>query len=335
MNDIKQWAPIVIPTLNRYEHFRKCFESLEACVGADQTEIFIGLDYPPSEKYVEGWEKIDDFLTLKERNNGFKRLHVIRREHNYGIGPNGNWDSLEKEIVKTYNTFIASEDDNIFASNALLYFNRGLEKFRDDKRIIYICGYTHPYPFKTEGTTYYMHNTDMSAWGYATWSDRYVQMIDELRKDVPENFSIANFLKVRKRGYNRALQYLSLCIKQIHGFRRMTDNVMSVYAIVHDLYFVQPSKTLVRNIGWDGSGLACASRTKQKGVDIALRHMNQEIDNSNDFVYSGDPWKYCDYNNQIARQYSDGLMPYYQYLWSLVKFLAKSFLKYIWLIFHK
>lgn len=43
------YSPVIIPTLNRYEHFRECLESLEHCVDADKTTVYIGLDYPPSE----------------------------------------------------------------------------------------------------------------------------------------------------------------------------------------------------------------------------------------------------------------------------------------------
>ena len=46
--------PVIIYTLNRYEHFRRCVESLARNTHAEQTELVIGLDYPPSEKYVEG-----------------------------------------------------------------------------------------------------------------------------------------------------------------------------------------------------------------------------------------------------------------------------------------
>jgi len=81
-----------IPTLNRIEHFSRCLDSLEGCTGADKTDVFIGLDYPPTDEYVEGWKKICEYLKNKEKNNGFKSLTVVRRSYNYGItgaGSNG------------------------------------------------------------------------------------------------------------------------------------------------------------------------------------------------------------------------------------------------------
>lgn len=29
---------------------------------ADQTEVYVALDHHPSEKYVEGWKRIDSYL---------------------------------------------------------------------------------------------------------------------------------------------------------------------------------------------------------------------------------------------------------------------------------
>lgn len=38
-------------------------ESLSRCTHADKTELVVGLDYPPSEKYIEGWEKISNYVS--------------------------------------------------------------------------------------------------------------------------------------------------------------------------------------------------------------------------------------------------------------------------------
>ena len=43
----RNYAPVIIPTLSRFEHFKRCWESLENCTGADKTEVFVALDYPP------------------------------------------------------------------------------------------------------------------------------------------------------------------------------------------------------------------------------------------------------------------------------------------------
>ena len=52
-----KYAPVIIPTMNRYNHFYACLESLERCTGSEHTDVYVALDYPPSEKYVDGWKE--------------------------------------------------------------------------------------------------------------------------------------------------------------------------------------------------------------------------------------------------------------------------------------
>ena len=77
----KIYAPIKITTLYRYEHFKKCIESLSRCTGANQTELFIGLDYPAKEEHRSGYNQISNYVDTIQ---GFKEVHVFRRKVNYG-----------------------------------------------------------------------------------------------------------------------------------------------------------------------------------------------------------------------------------------------------------
>ena len=61
-NNIVTYAPVVIPTLCRFEHFKRCVDSLSRCIHANQTELIIGLDYPHKESHVESHSKILDYL---------------------------------------------------------------------------------------------------------------------------------------------------------------------------------------------------------------------------------------------------------------------------------
>jgi hypothetical protein len=53
---------VIIPTLNKYEHFKHCIELLDRCTWADKTDVYVGLDYLPVDKYFEGWRRIDEYL---------------------------------------------------------------------------------------------------------------------------------------------------------------------------------------------------------------------------------------------------------------------------------
>ena len=107
MKDNK-YAPVIIPTLNRFEHFKRCLESLEHCTGAEYTDVYVALDYPPSECYRVGWEMINSYLTEKESEHGFSHLFVIRRSSNYGIcKQDGNYELILKDLSKISDRYIS------------------------------------------------------------------------------------------------------------------------------------------------------------------------------------------------------------------------------------
>ena len=48
----KVYAPVCIPTCNRYNKLKKCIESLIANKEAKKTELYISVDYPPEERFL-------------------------------------------------------------------------------------------------------------------------------------------------------------------------------------------------------------------------------------------------------------------------------------------
>ena len=108
------YAPVIIPTLCRYKHFKECLESLSKCKWAEETEVFVGLDYPAKESHRPGYEKIKSYL--KEVGNmTFKKIHVFEREVNYGGGK--NYSSIDFEEITTNN--FSEEIDINFAKACL------------------------------------------------------------------------------------------------------------------------------------------------------------------------------------------------------------------------
>lgn len=323
---IREYAPVIIPTLNRYDHFKSCFESLEQCTGHNLTDVFVALDYPLSDKQKEGWALIDEYLTKKENSHPFKSLTVIRREKNYGVGClNSNASELLKYVSSFYQRYIFTEDDNIFSPNFLEYINKGLERYENDSSVYGIAGYSHPYHFKFDDNNHYKHNTDMAAWGYGCWTRKKEDFITFVSSGgFRKSLSVKNFLKVKRHGWNRLYEYLSFCHHK--GFLWMTDAVVTSYMIINDMYMISPSISKVRNIGWDGTGNS-GDVVKKHGEFVARRHMCQVIDEASNFEYHGDDTSFLDYNNRIAAKESDGYMSFAQFLYKLlndgIRFLFK------------
>ena len=123
----KLLAPVIIPTLNRYDHLKRCIESLERCTGVEYTKLYVGLDYPPSAKYEEGWKKVHQYLQYKCKNNKFNEIVILEKDTN--LGAVKNIEELETFISQKYGRFIFTEDDNEFSPNFLDFINQGLERY--------------------------------------------------------------------------------------------------------------------------------------------------------------------------------------------------------------
>ena len=251
--EVINFAPVVIPTLNRFEHFKRCLESLERCTGADKTDVYVGLDFPPSEKYVEGWKKIDAYLTEKEKKHGFKNLYVRRRDHNCGVGnPNSNFGLLNKEIEQKCDCVISSEDDNEFSPNFLEYLNKALEKYKEEPRVRIICAYSPPEFYGVTQDNIFC-SLDVPAYGVGRWFAKDKTATIKNYQDVDDLF---------KKSFFRLLSYfcvfptlVAMAIDMVNKKVNWGDVRRCVENMSNGTYAICPTVSLSRNWGCDGSGL--------------------------------------------------------------------------------
>lgn len=309
--EIKNYAPVIIPTLCRYTHFKRCLESLERCSGAKHTDIYIGLDYPPDEKYMKGWKEIDEYLKEKEKCNGFKNLNVRRRKSNCGVGhPGSNGSLLYEEVKSLYDRCIISEDDNEFAPSFLEYVNQGLSKYEKDDSVIDICGYA-PVEYTGDKNIYFAHYGNV--WGHGVWIKKkefmreqvnlqtYQQILSDYKKSLKLFFLFPFSLNIMLSNVIR---------NQYHG-----DGAILIYCQLFNKYSLFPSKSLVRNWGNDGSGV----HTK-----ITDRY-DREIDTTEKFELDNIPVKETKVirealNRQVTKHWYGNLAILLRYLiWRLTK----------------
>ncbi|WP_296114449.1 glycosyltransferase family 2 protein [uncultured Alistipes sp.] len=286
--EIKQYAPVIIPTLNRFDHFKRCLESLEKCTGAEHTDVYVALDYPPSEKYIDGWKKIGAYLVEKEKNNSFAKLCVTRRERNYGVGhENSNGAALIKEIKPLYEFYIFTEDDNEFSLCFLEYMNACFQRFIDDDRIVKICGYNFPMEFPSMYKNNFYISKRFCAWGNGSWikknkniEDNYYNL-DALRNIILDDTKYNKLKKVYPRGID--LIHSMLKLGKLHG-----DAIYEIYANLEDKYFVLPTISKVRNYGNDGTGV----HSLRMNIAVNDLYSKQLIDQSVVFDFTDDLFTY-------------------------------------------
>jgi len=268
---MNSFAPVVIPTLNRHIHFKRCVESLSRCTHADKTDLFISLDYPLYEKHWDGYKRIELYL-----NNikGFHTVNIIKRDEN--LGAMNNYLKSTSEIFEKYDRIIFTEDDNEFSPNFLDYINKGLQKFENDPLIYAICGYKYLVPIHKEYNFNFFFYRGFSAWGYGTWKNKSKELVlssDDLTRFIKQKNNVKELNKVSKRHYYNIIN--SILKKEI----RYGDFAVFINNIKFDQYCVFPCISKVRNFGHDGSGINC-------GTIGSKVFTNQIIDDNITFEYS-------------------------------------------------
>lgn len=272
------FAPVLIPTLNRHVHFKNCVDSLSRCTHADKTDLYIALDYPLYESHREGYEKIKEYLP---NIKGFKSINVIKRKENYGPGINSR--HARTHIFKKYDRLIFSEDDNEFSLNFLDYLNKGLNKFFDWHKVYAVCGYNYPIQMPASYRHNYYFHREFSAWGYGTWKHKFIrpEIHPETMKEMIMNKEIIKELKrLSGRHYYNILTAIRMNKTKKGDFAVFLNN------LIYDQYCVFPVVSKVRNHGHDGSGVHCGnlSTTPKKNV-----YVTQQIDLQKDFDFSKQP----------------------------------------------
>ena len=244
-----KYAPIYIPTLCRYEHFKECIESLARNSLAKETVVYVPLDYPLKEEHWDGYNKIKVYLT--KIDGYFAQLHVIERKENFGAVKNER--EAKKYIFNYYDRCILSEDDNVFAPNFLEYMNKGLEKYSDDSNAMAICGYTRPIDWIHSDNNHFRLGS-FSAWGFGIWRDKYEEFMRayNLKWFYSELFSKKKVFKVLRKSplcFNYIIEHLYTQEMDLFDCGFMT------YVLLCDKYSIYAMKSKVINKGFDGSGI--------------------------------------------------------------------------------
>ena len=289
-----KYAPVLITTLNRHEHLKNCIESLQNNTLANKTDIFISVDYPPSEKYVEGYKRICEYFH-STKIDGFNSVHVFFQEKN--LGPNDNYYFLENIIKTEYEFYIFSEDDNIFSKNFLEYMNFYLEKYKDDDSIYSVCGHSIPVKWNTKEEKIIINRSILSAYGYGKWIKKEEECnsftISELKRYMRNPYASWQLFKFSKKHFCDAINaargnhYLILNSQKELVYMDITR---SIYLTLKNKYVIMSTVSKVRNMGYDGSGVNCSTTKNKSSLYVTVDNFNfstQEIDMADRFDGSG------------------------------------------------
>jgi len=246
-------APIGMSVYTRIDHFRRCVEALKLNTLAGESDFYI---YSDAAGKQEDEQLVREVREYAHSISGFKSVTVTERETNYG-GIKNSWLAWNEVVGKGEGGMsIYLEDDILTAPGFLAFMNQALNFYRDDENITAVTGYSPNInvPADYEDDVFAL-TARGEGWGSGTF-DRTVEAASQ-RIDKQEFESLDRVVLDR---FGDDLLYMVEL--EARGELNAGDVRLSYYQATHNKYMVYPRKSLVQNIGLDGSGVHCGSSSK-------------------------------------------------------------------------
>lgn len=241
-------APILLFAYNRPRHLQRTVEALAQNPLAQDSELFVFADGARTEDDREDVDLVRSYIHTIE---GFKTVHRVERDRNYGLAAN-IIDGVTR-VVNEYGRVIVLEDDLVTAPGFLQFMNDALDTYADEPRV----GHIQAYDFTQNPRlpeTFLIKFT--GSWGWATWKRAWQHfnpdgqyLLDELRRrHLTHRFDFNG-----KYGFTRMLR------RQVEGKNNSWAIRWNASLFLQDILSLNVGRSLVQNEGFDGSGTHCGA----------------------------------------------------------------------------
>lgn len=259
-------APIVLFVYSRLDHVKRTVDSLLANTGVDKHDLIVFSDAAKSEIYESKVCEVREYL---KSISGFHSVSIHLRSKNFGLS-----QSIIQglsEVFSKHDRAIILEDDIVTSRHFLNYMNDSLGKYADDERVVSVHGYMYPVR-KELPEAFFLRGAD--CWGWATWRRGWSifnpdgkYLLDELlRKKLTREFDC-----------NGAYKYTQMLEDQISGKNDSWAIRWHASAFLANKLTLYPGRSLVHNIGNDGSGTHCDT-TNALDANLSLLPITLSID---------------------------------------------------------
>ena len=241
---MQTFAPIALFVYNRPEHTARTLKFLQQNELAAESRLFVFSDGFKSEADEKNVLEVRELL---KNIDGFKSVEIVERKENMGLAK-----SIiigVSKLIKVYKQVIVFEDDLITSPYTLTYFNEALTRYRDESKVMHIGAYMYNLKGADLPETFFYRAA--TSWGWATWErawEHFEPNIDTL---------IGKFDKSAKSAFS--IEHTMNFWKQMEDFKSGKNNSWAIrwYASIFlkGGLTLNPSQSLVNNIGHDGSGI--------------------------------------------------------------------------------
>jgi hypothetical protein len=251
-------APIALFAYNRPQHLTRTVRALQANALAGSSELHVFSDGPKQDRDVRAVEQVRE---VAGTITGFARLCVYERPGNLGLATsviNGVTD-----LCRAYGRVIVLEDDLIVTPDFLKFMNHALDRYESEAQVMQVSGYMFPVGNATRlGSTFFCRIP--TSWGWATWNRAWSCLERDsakLLRQLPHQAERDAFNVGGAYPYFEHLRLQAEGKLDVWGVRWYASMFLSQGLSLY------PVRSLVQNIGMDGSGVHCGS---SEAFDVEL-----------------------------------------------------------------
>lgn len=255
-------AHIALFTYNRLEHTRRTVQALAKNELASQSHLHVFSDGPRTPADAP---KVDAVASYLQGISGFKSLEVVQRPRNLGLA--NSIISGVTEICGKYGRVIVLEDDMLTSPYFLQFMNDALDAYEADPEVISVHAYLYPTQ-KPMPETFFIKGAN--CWGWATWS-RGWELFNPDGRELLEELEARSL--TGEFDFDGGYPYTAMLRQQIAGANDSWAVRWYASAFLRNKLTLYPGRSLVYNIGNDGSGYHCVP-TEAFDVKLASRPIN-------------------------------------------------------------
>jgi hypothetical protein len=255
-------APIALFVYNRPRHTRSTLQALRANALARESDLYVFAD---AARKPEAAASVDEVRKVLRTVEGFKSVTVVERASNMGLAASIT-EGLSG-LCERYGRAIVVEDDLVTSPHFLAYMNAALDRYEMEDRVMQISGHMFLATLHTPEDAIFL--PFITSWGWATWA-RAWRHYDPLASNYPR---LVENPSLRKR-FDLEGHYPYFRMLQAQQQGRIDSWAIRWYLSVffREGLALYPKKSMVRNLGFDGSGVNCnVSDFAQSDLDSNFR----------------------------------------------------------------
>jgi hypothetical protein len=235
---------------------------------ASQSELFIYVDGPKANATEDQLQNCQNVKQVVREQAWCKNVQIIESTVNKGLS--ASITEGVTEILNRFGKVIVLEDDLVSDKWFLQFMNDALMVYEHQTDVASITGYIYPVD-NTLPETFFLKGAD--CWGWATWK-RAWELLEtdgaKLLKELEAKNATHDF------NFEDSYPYIQMLKDQIAKKNNSWAILWYASAYLKNKFTLYPGKSLIHNIGIDGSGTH-SSTSANFDVEIVHKEVNVKV----------------------------------------------------------